>query len=84
MSQMKDLPITNGQHISTINLIKYVKNLEEYLIKGRKQKVVWIESSEKFVSRSVDLNQSDKRRILDEISLWHAHLRHREEKQLRS
>ena len=84
MSHMKDLTTTSGQSISTTNLIKYVKNLEEYLIKGRKQKVVWIESSEKFVSRSVDLNQSDKRRILDEISLWHAILRHREQKQLKS
>lgn len=80
MNQMSDLPTTNGQYISTTNLISYVKNLEDFLIKGRKQEVIWCEKTEKFVVRNTFLIQSEKRRILDEISLWHAHLNHREQK----
>lgn len=81
MSQSEQETTTNGHYISTTNLIRYVKNLEDFLIKGRKQEVVWCERSEKFVVRNTFLIQSEKRRILDEISLWHAHLNHREQRQ---
>lgn len=84
MNQMSDLPTTNGQCISTTNLIKYVKNLEEFLIKARKQEVVWCDSAEKFIVRETFLKQAEKRRILDEITLWHAILRHREQKLLQN
>ena len=81
MSQSEQEIITSGQYISTTNLIRYVRNLEDFLIKGRKQEVIYCEKTEKFVVRNTFLIQSEKRRILDEISLWHAHLNHREQRQ---
>ncbi len=74
MNQQEQEAIMSGQTISTLSLKKYVKNLEEYLIKGIKQQILWIERSDKFVTRTRHLNKSDKRRILDEIKAWQKYL----------
>ena len=74
MSQMKDLTTTSGQSISTINLIKYVKNLEDFLIQSVKQEVIWDEVENQFVVVDSFLTNFDKRRILDEIKLWQRYL----------